>query len=66
MKTGKIKPEDFLTLTTAQGLRVTLQSTIDLSRYLLESCGFDYILTGKMCQDPLEVYTIIIRNSTIL
>jgi len=55
MKTGKIKPEDFLTLTTAQELRVTLQSTIDLSRYLLESCGFDYILTGKMCQESLEV-----------
>jgi len=55
MKTKKIDPKDFLTMTTAQGLRVTIQLTIDLSKYLLEECGFEYVLTGKMCQDPLEV-----------
>lgn len=55
MNTKKIDPKDFLTITTTQGLRVTIQSTIDLSKYLLEECGFDYVLTGKMCQDPLEV-----------
>jgi len=57
MKAKKIDPNDFLTITTAQGLRVTIQSTIDLSKYLLEECGFEYVLTGKMCQDPLEVST---------
>lgn len=50
-----ITPEEFLTPQTAQSLRVTLHSTIDLSMYLLEKCGFEYVLTGKMCQDPLEV-----------
>lgn len=55
MLAGNIKQEEFLTNQTAEGLRVTLNSTIDLSKYLLEMCGYDYVLTGKMCQDPLEV-----------
>lgn len=55
MFAGHINPEEFLTNQTAEGLRVTLNSTIDLSKYLLESCSFTYVLTGKMCQDPLEV-----------
>lgn len=55
MTNGHINSDDFLTISTAQGLRVTLQSTIDLSKHLLENCGFNYVLTGKMCQDPLEV-----------
>jgi len=40
---------------TAQGLRVTLHSTIELSMYLLEKCDLDYVLTGMICQDDLEV-----------
>jgi len=55
---GSIGPEEFLTKQTAQGLRVTITSTIDLSKYLLETCGYDYVLTGKMCQDQLEVIII--------
>lgn len=55
MLAGNIKQEEFLTNQTAEGLRVTLNSTIDFSKYLLEKCGYDYVLTGKMCQDPLEV-----------
>lgn len=49
-------PEDeFLTKSTVEGLRVTIQSVIDLSKYLLEECGFKYVLTSKMNQDSLEV-----------
>lgn len=58
MVTGNISPEEFLTKQTAQGLRVTINSTIELSKYLLDSCGYDYVLIGKMCQDPLEVINI--------
>jgi len=39
---GSIGPEEFLTKQTAQGLRVTITSTIDLSKYLLETCGYDH------------------------
>lgn len=55
MIAGNICPKEFLTKSTVEGLRVTISSTIDLSKYLLESCGYEYVLTGKMCQDQLEV-----------
>lgn len=45
----------FLTQSTAQGLRVTLRSTVEIAKYLLKSCGFKYVLTGKLNQDCLEV-----------
>lgn len=49
-------PEDeFLTKSTAEGLRVTIKSVIELSKYLLDECGFKYVLTSKMNQDRLEV-----------
>lgn len=54
-----IEPKDFLTDTTVKGLRVTIQSTIDLSKHLLKNCNFKYVLTGKVCQDPLEVSFIL-------
>jgi len=44
-----------LTKATADGLKITLKSTIDLTNYLLENCGFDNVLTGKLNQDNLEV-----------
>lgn len=50
-----IKEEEFLTKQTAEGLRVTLRSTIDLVNYLLNDCGFAYVLTSKLNQDCLEV-----------
>jgi len=52
---GKIHNDEFLTSSTANGLRITLSSTIGLTQYLLEDCGFSYVLTNKMNQDRLEV-----------
>lgn len=45
----------FLTQITADGLKKTLQSTIDLVEYLLNECNFAYVLTAKFNQDHLEV-----------
>lgn len=45
---------EFITTPTADGLRVTMKSTIELSKYLLHS-GFRYVLSNKMNQDRLEV-----------
>ena len=50
-----ITPDEFLTDDTARGLRMTLRSTLDLSKYLLEDLKFDVVFTGKINQDPLEV-----------
>lgn len=55
LKGGKIEKGDFLTRSTAEGLRVTLQSTIELTNFLLDECDYKYVLTGKMNQDCLEV-----------
>jgi len=37
MVNNKIKESEFLTKQTAEGLRVTIKSTLDLSKYLLDS-----------------------------
>lgn len=51
----EINSEQFLTRSTACGLRVTIQSTIDLCKELLQTEDFNYILTAKLNQDTLEV-----------
>lgn len=51
---GEINQNQFLTKSTAEGLRVTILSTIELGQYLL-GCGFHYFLSNKCNQDPIEV-----------
>ncbi|XP_024876926.1 uncharacterized protein LOC112457861 [Temnothorax curvispinosus] len=52
----EIKPNEFLTTTTSRGLRITLQSTLHMCRYLIEKFNFDYLLTGKVNQDNLKKF----------
>lgn len=52
---GLIEEKEFLTKNTAESLRRTLKSTIDLVMYLLKECDFKYVLTSKLNQDSLEV-----------
>lgn len=61
LSTGRICEDNFLTRSTAQGLRVTLMSTIALAEYLLHPCDFDYVLSAKFNQDSLEKFFGIIR-----
>lgn len=46
---------NFLTPQTADGLRVTIKSTLDLVKYLTTNVGFSSVLTGRLNQDSLEV-----------
>lgn len=39
---------------TELGLKVTLKGTLELVKYL-KTLGFDYLMTMRLCQDPLEV-----------
>jgi len=55
LEKGLIKESEFLTRPTSEGLRITLSSTIHLIDYLLNECGFSYVLTAKFNQDSLEV-----------
>lgn len=45
---GLIEEKEFLTKNTAESLRRTLKSTIDLVMYLLKECDFKYVLTSKL------------------
>jgi len=53
VQNGKISKDEYLTHSTVDGLRVTIKTMFELSKYLLEKCGFKYILTHKMNQDRL-------------
>lgn len=55
---------EFLTKSTAEGLRITIKSVIDLSKHLLEECGFKYVLSSKMNQDRIEQFFGMARQAT--
>ena len=55
MNDGSLSPDDFLTPQTAEGLRMTLKSTLDLSKYLLQNLKMEAVYTGRINQDSLEV-----------
>jgi len=51
----RIKPNHFLSNNTAEGLRVTLISSMEICSYLRENYNMQYILIGKIYQDSIEV-----------
>ncbi|XP_063934406.1 uncharacterized protein LOC135146177 [Zophobas morio] len=55
---GYITEREGLTSNTLEGLRVSIQSTIDLTTLLL-SKGYKYVATAKINQDPLENLVIV-------
>lgn len=55
MKEGRIASDEFLTKQTAEGLRVTLRSMIDITEYLITEFNFPNVLSGIINQDSLEV-----------
>lgn len=54
----------FLSESTAEGLRVTLTSTLELLRYLHHQVGFSYLLTSRLSQDKVENFFGIVRLSS--
>ncbi|XP_025160317.1 uncharacterized protein LOC112589795 [Harpegnathos saltator] len=58
MEEGTITNNEFLTRQTAEGLRVTLQSMIEITSYLTSKFNFQCILSGNINQDALKVYFI--------
>lgn len=58
VNTNCIPKSAFLTKETAEGLRMTLSSTLDLIKDLVNNYAFPYVLTGKINQDALEVWLI--------
>lgn len=62
MEEGIITNNEFLTRQTAEGLRVTLRSMIDITLYLTSKFSFLCILSGNINQDALEVCFILEIN----
>ncbi|CAH1736906.1 unnamed protein product [Aphis gossypii] len=62
LKNQLITKNDFLTQMTADGLKITLKSTMDLVDYLLNECNYKYVMTTKLNQDCLEKFFGIIRQ----
>ncbi|CAL1672102.1 unnamed protein product [Lasius platythorax] len=62
-RSGKIQASEFLTSNTAEGLRVTIQSSMNICETLTAKHNFQYILTGRINQDSLEKFFGIIRQA---
>ncbi|KAL1469034.1 hypothetical protein MTO96_041079 [Rhipicephalus appendiculatus] len=54
----------FLSDSTAEGLRVTITSTLALLNYLHSELGFSYMMTSRLSQDKLESTFGIVRQSS--
>lgn len=50
-----VKRDKRLTASAAYGLRVTLTTALELSTYLINECGYEYLMTRRLNQDALEV-----------
>ncbi|XP_042150354.1 uncharacterized protein LOC120840815 [Ixodes scapularis] len=53
----------FLSRSTSEGLRVTLQSTKELLAYRTQKVGFQYLMTSHLSQDCIERLFGIVRQS---
>ncbi|XP_023247396.1 uncharacterized protein LOC111643559 [Copidosoma floridanum] len=49
------KGYDFITASTCYGLKVSLKYALQICRYLIESCGFKYLMKSRLNQDSLEI-----------
>jgi len=56
---SKSNPKPFLSDTSLKAMRITIMSTIQLVEFLLDECGYDFVLSGKFNQDCLEVVLIV-------
>jgi len=48
------------------GIIILTQSIIQLSKYLLDKKGFDFVLSGKFTQDCLENLFSIVRSKHVI
>ncbi|KAK3926243.1 Transposable element P transposase [Frankliniella fusca] len=53
----------FISESTDLGLLVSLKSTVELSTYLIDDIGFDYVMTARFNQDTIEQFFANIRSA---
>lgn len=54
--------EGYLSQSTAEGLRVTLSSTLHLLDYVVTKLDYHYLMTSRLCQDSIERLFGIVRQ----
>ncbi|KAL1443538.1 hypothetical protein MTO96_045970 [Rhipicephalus appendiculatus] len=54
----------FISKSTAVGFRVTLSSVLSLLQYVTKELQFQYLMTAKLSQDPVENLFGIVRQSS--
>lgn len=52
----------FFTDQTCYGLKISLQATLDLLRFLTEKAGFEFLMTSRINQDALERFFSLVRG----
>nr|XP_042910254.1 uncharacterized protein LOC122271820 [Parasteatoda tepidariorum] len=57
---AKSKGWKFMSESTYFGLRVTCQATLELAEFLSSKCDFKYLMTARLNQDSLEVFSSFI------
>jgi hypothetical protein len=57
------EPNFFLTNSTADGLKATINTTLNLLKYCTEELGYKYLMTTRINQDPLEHFFGLLRAS---
>ncbi|KAG0444963.1 hypothetical protein HPB47_010341, partial [Ixodes persulcatus] len=60
----KTKRGGFLSKSTAEGLRITITSTLSLLNYVTDKLGYRYLRTAILSQDRLENIFGIVRQSS--
>jgi len=45
----------FIPNSTYSGLRVTLKAAVEVMEFLVEKCGYEFLMTARLNQDALEV-----------
>ncbi|KAK3918616.1 LOW QUALITY PROTEIN: Transposable element P transposase [Frankliniella fusca] len=61
-ETSKISRDKRLTASAAHGLRVTLTSALEVSLYMIRNFDYQYFMTRRLNQDPLEHFFGEIRQ----
>lgn len=55
---AKTKGLHFMSDSTCYGLKVSLTATLEICKYLIDECGFKYLMTARLNQDALEVLSL--------
>ncbi|XP_049268906.1 uncharacterized protein LOC119381959 [Rhipicephalus sanguineus] len=58
------KGNGFLSKPTATGLRVTISSVLSLLNYVTKDLGYQYLMTSRLSQDPIENLFGVVRQSS--